>query len=141
MAMKRCCVEGCNAPAAALRACTTHLGLNGGPRVVPVPTEDKCEKTTAGMFEPEAEFAAMVAEHPGQEFEVPDGVLLFRRPTTPKRHRNRVVQRINHSPFWSRLPGHYRAWSKGLRVFVSWQPEKEAEEEVVVSGEVSKRYA
>lgn len=140
---KLCCVPGCSAPAAALGACTTHLGLNGGPRLVPVPdgrVYDDNSYRMDWMYEPEAEFAEMVAQRPGVPFEVPDDVMLFRRPTTPKKHRDRVIQRINRSDTWSRLPGTYRAWSEGSRAFVSWQPEKEAEKEVV-AGEVSKRYA
>lgn len=136
-------MEGCSAPAAALGACTTHLGLNGGPRLVPVPTERTYDGEPYRMYrmpEPEAEFAEMVAQRPGVPFEVPDGVMSFRKPTTPKKHRDRVVLRINRSDAWSRLPGKYRAWSEGSRAFVSWSPEEEVVEEVV-AGEVSKRYA
>lgn len=142
-AKKVCCVPGCSAPAAALGACTTHLGLNGGPRLVPVPdgrTFDGDTNRLLKMHELEAEFAAMVAASPGKEFWVPDGLMLFRRPTTPKKHLDRVIQRINRSAAWSELPGTYRAWSSGSRAFVSWQPDEE-EEEVVVAGAVSKRYA
>lgn len=135
-AKKVCCVPGCSAPAAALGACTTHLGLNGGPRLVPIPdgrVYDDDSYRLHRMHVPEAEFAEMVAQRPGVPFEVPDGVMLFRKPTTPKKHRDRVIMRINRSDAWSRLPGTYRAWSEGSRPFVSWQPEKEAEKEVVVS--------
>ena len=51
--MRICCVEGCDAPAAALGACTTHLGLNGGPRVVPVPLEEKRKQRSRGLSRPE----------------------------------------------------------------------------------------
>lgn len=130
--MKTCCVEGCNAQAAALGACTTHLGLNGGPRAVPVPDNYMYEGDSYRMYrmqEPEAEFAAMVAKAkaPGETFEVPDDVMLFHRPTTPRRHRDRIVARINKSTAWSQLPETYRAWSRGGVVFVTWLLDEETE--------------
>ena len=139
--MRICCVEGCDAPAAALGACTTHLGLNGGPRVVPVPLEEKRKQRSRGLSRPEEDFAAKLREVPGRVLPVPAGVMPFRTVVTPDRDCERIVKRISRSVLWSRLPGHYRAWSRDGVVYASWQPETEKKEEVVVAGEVSKRYA
>ena len=140
--MKRtCCVEGCNAPAAALGACTTHLGLNGGPRVVPVPDDERQKQRSRGLSRPEEDFAASLREVPGRALPVPPGVMPFRTVVTPDRDCDRIVKRISRSVLWSRLPGQYRAWSRDGVVYASWQPETEKKEEVVVAGEVSKRYA
>lgn len=140
--MKRtCCVEGCSAPAAALRACTTHLGLNGQPRVVPVPLEEKWKHRSRGLSRAEEEFAAKLREVPGRVLPVPSGVMPFRTVVTPDRDCERIVKRISRSVLWSRLPGQYRAWSRDGVVYASWQPETEKKEEVVVADEVSKRYA
>lgn len=139
--MKRtCCVPGCGAPAAALGACTTHLGLNGGPRVVPVPLEEKWKQRSRGLSRPEEDFAAKLREVPGRALPVPSGVMPFRTVVSPGRDCDRIVKRINCSVVWSRLPGRYRARSRDGVVFAVWQPEKEVEKEVV-TGEVSKRYA
>lgn len=139
--MKRtCCVEGCSAPAAALGACTTHLGLNGGPRVVPVPLEEKWKQRSRGLSRPEEDFAAKLREVPGRALPVPAGVMPFRTVVSPGRDCDRIVKRINCSVVWSRLPGRYRARSRDGVVFAVWSPEKEVEKEVV-AGEVSKRYA
>lgn len=137
---KVCSIPGCSAPAAALGACTTHLGLNGQPRVVPVPPGKKRQRRARGVSESEAEFAAMVAEHPGQEFEVPADVMPFEVDGSWNRYCDRVVKRINRSAVWSRLPGTYRCWSRGGVAFATWLPEEEVEE-VVVADAVSKRYA
>ena len=139
--MRTCCVEGCDAPAAALRACTTHLGLNGQPRVVPVPLEEKWKHRSRGLSRPEEDFAAKLREVPGRVLPVPAGVMPFRTVVSPGRDCDRTVKRINCAVVWSRLPGQYRAWSRDGVVFAVWQPEKKEEEEVVVAGEVSKRYA
>ena len=139
--MRTCCVEGCSAPAAALRACTTHLGLNGQPRVVPVPLEEKWKQRSRGLSRAEEEFAASLREVPGRALPVPAGVMPFRTVVSPGRDCDRTVKRINCAVVWSRLPGQYRAWSRDGVVFAVWQPEKKEEEEVVVAGEVSKRYA
>lgn len=138
--MRICCVEGCSAPAAALGACTTHLGLNGQPRVVPVPLEEKWKQRSRGLSRPEEEFAAKLREVPGRALPVPSGVMPFRTVVTPDRDCERIVKRISRSVVWSRLPGLYRAWSRDGVVYASWQPETEKKEEVV-AGEVSKRYA
>ena len=138
--MRICCVEGCNAPAAALGACTTHLGLNGQPRVVPVPLEEKWKQRSRGLSRPEEDFAAKLREVPGRALPVPAGVMPFRTVASPGRDRERIVKRINCSVVWSRLPGRYRARSRDGVVFAVWSPEKEVEKEVV-AGEVSKRYA
>ena len=140
--MKRtCCVEGCNAPAAALGACTTHLGLNGGPRVVPVPDDERQKHRSRGLSRAEEEFAASLREVPGRVLPVPAGTVTFQTVVTPDRDCERIVKRISRSVLWSRLPGQYRAWSRDGVVYASWQPETEKKEEVVVAGEVSKRYA
>ena len=139
--MRTCCVEGCSAPAAALRACTTRLGLNGQPRVVPVPLEEKWKQRSRGLSRAEEEFAASLREVPGRALPVPAGVMPFRTVVSPGRDCDRTVKRINCAVVWSRLPGQYRAWSRDGVVFAVWQPEKKEEEEVVVAGEVSKRYA
>lgn len=131
--MRTCCVEGCNAPAAALGACTTHLGLNGGPRVVPVPLEEKWKQRSRGLSRPEEDFAAKLREVPGRALPVPAGVMPFRTVVSPRKECDRTVKRINRSDTWSRLPGTYRAWSEGSRPFVLWSPEKEVEKEVVAS--------
>ena len=139
--MKRtCCVEGCDAPAAALGACTTHLGLNGGPRVVPVPLEEKWKHRSRGLSRAEEEFAASLREVPGRVLPVPAGTVTFQTVVTPDRDCERIVKRISRSVLWSRLPGQYRAWSRDGVVYASWAPDKE-EKEVVVADEVSKRYA
>ena len=138
--MRICCVEGCSAPAAALGACTTHLGLNGGPRVVPVPLEEKWKQRSRGLSRPEEDFAAKLREVPGRALPVPAGVMPFRTVVSPGRDCDRIVKRISRSVAWSRLPGTYRAWSRDGVVYASWVPDKE-EEEVVVTSEVSKRYA
>ncbi|MDY7341362.1 hypothetical protein TH728_02835 [Corynebacterium amycolatum] len=137
--MRTCCVEGCNAPAAALGACTTHLGLNGGPRVVPVPLEEKWKQRSRGLSRPEEDFAAKLREVPGRALPVPAGVMPFRTVVSPRKECDRTVKRVNKSVAWSRLPGMYRARSRDGVVFAVWRPEEE--EEVVVAGEVSKRYA
>lgn len=139
--MRICCVEGCSAPAAALGACTTHLGLNGGPRVVPVPLEEKWKQRSRGLSRPEEDFAAKLREVPGRALPVPAGVMPFRTVVSPGRDCERIVKRISRSVLWSRLPGTYRAWSRDGVVYASWQPETEKKEEVVVADEVSKRYA
>lgn len=137
--MRTCCVEGCSAPAAALGACTTHLGLNGGPRVVPVPLEEKWKQRSRGLSRPEEDFAAKLREVPGRALPVPAGVMPFRTVVSPGRDCDRIVKRINCSVVWSRLSGMYRARSRDGVVYASWVPDKEEKE--VVDGEVSKRYA
>ena len=137
----RTCVEGCNAPAAALGACTTHLGLNGQPRVVPVPLEEKWKQRSRGLSRPEEDFAAKLREVPGRALPVPAGVMPFRTVVSPRKECDRTVKRVNKSVAWSRLPGMYRARSRDGVVFAVWQPETEKKEEVVVAGAVSKRYA
>ncbi|WP_049182254.1 hypothetical protein [Corynebacterium sp. 805_CJEI] len=137
--MRTCCVEGCNAPAAALGACTTHLGLNGGPRVVPVPLEEKWKQRSRGLSRPEEDFAAKLREVPGRALPVPAGVMPFRTVVSPRKECDRTVKRVNKSVAWSRLPGMYRARSRDGVVYASWVPDKEEKE--VVDGEVSKRYA
>lgn len=139
--MRICCVEGCDAPAAALGACTTHLGLNGGPRVVPVPLEERQKHRSRGLSRAEEEFAAKLREAPGRALPVPAGVMPFQTVVTPDRDCDRTVKRINHSVAWSSRPGTYRARSSDGVVYASWQPETEKKEEVVVADEVSKRYA
>lgn len=138
--MRICCVEGCNAPAAALRACTTHLGLNGGPRVVPVPDDERQKHRSRGLSRAEEDFAAKLREVPGRALPVPAGTVTFQTVVTPDRDCDRIVKRISRSVVWSRLPGQYRAWSRDGVVYASWVPDKE-EEEVVVADAVSKRYA
>lgn len=139
--MRICCVPGCDAPAAALGACTTHLGLNGGPRVVPVPLEEKWKQRSRGLSRPEEDFAAKLREVPGRALPVPAGVMPFRTVVSPGRDCERIVKRISRSVVWTRLPGQYRAWSRDGVVYASWQPETEKKEEVVVADAVSKRYA
>lgn len=139
--MRICCVEGCSAPAAALGACTTHLGLNGGPRVVPVPLEEKWKQRSRGLTRPEEDFAAKLREVPGRALPVPAGAMPFRTVVSPKANCDRIVKRINSAVVWTRLPGRYRARSRDGVVFAVWQPEKEVEKEVVVADAVSKRYA
>ena len=139
--MRICCVEGCSAPAAALGACTTHLGLNGQPRVVPVPDDERQKHRSRGLSRPEEDFAAKLREVPGRALPVPSGVMPFRTVVSPGRDCDRIVKRINCSVVWSRLPGQYRARSRDGVVYASWQPETEKKEEVVVAGEVPKRYA
>lgn len=139
--MRTCCVEGCDAPAAALGACTTHLGLNGGPRVVPVPLEEKWKQRSRGLSRPEEDFAAKLREVPGRVLPVPAGTVTFQTVVSPGRDCERIVKRISRSVVWSRLPGQYRAWSRDGVVYASWQPETEKKEEVVVADAVSKRYA
>lgn len=137
--MRTCCVPGCSAPAAALRACTTHLGLNGGPRVVPVPLEEKWKQRSRGLSRSEEDFAAKLREVPGRVLPVPAGVMPFRTVVSPGRDCDRIVKRINCSVVWTRLPGRYRARSRDGVVYASWVPDKEEKE--VVTVEVSKRYA
>lgn len=141
-AWKRVCfIPGCFAPAAALGACTTHLGLNGGPRLVAVP---KPENTTGGapprpLTPKEVLFAAKLKAEPGKSFWVPFEVMPYQKVgATASAEAKRIVKRINHSGPWSRLPGQYRAWSRGGVVFATWLPDEEAE---VVASAVSKRYA
>lgn len=122
--MRTCCVEGCNAPAAALGACTTHLGLNGGPRVVPVPLEEKWKQRSRGLSRLEEDFAAKLREVPGRALPVPAGVMPFQTVVTPERDCERIVKRISRSVLWSRLPGQYRAWSRGGVVYASWLPDE-----------------
>lgn len=138
--MRTCCVEGCSAPAAALGACTTHLGLNGQPRVVPVPDDERQKHRSRGLSRLEEDFAAKLREVPGRVLPVPAGVMPFQTVASPGRDCDRTVRRVNKSVAWSRLPGQYRAWSRDGVVFAVWQPEAEKKEEVV-AGEVSKRYA
>lgn len=137
--MRICCVEGCSAPAAALGACTTHLGLNGGPRVVPVPDDERQKHRSRGLSRPEEDFAAKLREVPGRALPVPSGVMPFRTVVSPGRDCDRIVKRINSSVVWTRLPGRYRARSRDGVVYASWVPDKEEKE--VVTVEVSKRYA
>ena len=116
-------------------------GSMAGPRVVPVPLEEKRKQRSRGLSRPEEDFAAKLREVPGRVLPVPAGVMPFRTVVTPDRDCERIVKRISRSVLWSRLPGHYRAWSRDGVVYASWQPETEKKEEVVVAGEVSKRYA
>lgn len=136
---KTCCVPGCNGPVAARGACTTCLGLNGGPCLVP-PAEER-KRRSRGLSRAEEEFAASLREVPGRALPVPAGVMPFQTVVTPDRDCDRIVKRISRSVLWSRLPGQYRAWSRDGVVHASWQPETEKKEEVVVADEVSKRYA